>query len=127
MESNKKNNTEEIENKEEYDETMDELDYDEESASKSLNSIYEKTKEITEFQHLYDLAAACMFSTDREIGLAVLFSYDYFHLFINVLQNVLHEKNVLQNVLHENVLQNVPIQKISEIKSYKDLLQVLSR
>jgi hypothetical protein len=44
--------------------------------------IYEQTKNILIFQEFYDLAAARIISTDRLVGLSVLFSYNllpYFH------------------------------------------------
>jgi hypothetical protein len=63
------------------DETKDEQNYDDTSSTKMLNHVYSITKENTHFQELYSYAAATMFSTDPEIGLAVLFSYDYFVLF----------------------------------------------
>ena len=61
--------------------TRDEQDYDEASASKTMDFIYEKTFEHVLFQELYDIAASKMISMDRSIGLAVLFSYDYMALF----------------------------------------------
>ena len=61
--------------------THDENDYDGDSATKAMDYIYNKTKEHVAFQTLYDIAASKMLSTDREIGLAVLFSYDYLSLF----------------------------------------------
>ena len=61
--------------------TNDENNYDEQSMSKSMDIIYEKTRDHILFQNLYQHGAAKMFSLDQEIGLAVLCSYDYFHLF----------------------------------------------
>jgi len=61
--------------------TNDENNYDEESMSKAMDIIYEKTRNHKLFQYLYQHGAAKMFSMDQEIGLAVLCSYDYFHLF----------------------------------------------
>jgi hypothetical protein len=62
--------------------TKDEMDYDDNTISKTMGELYEFTKNNTYFQQLYDLAAALMFSTDREIGQVVLLSYDnlpFFH------------------------------------------------
>jgi hypothetical protein len=56
--------------------TRDENNYDIDAATKSMDYIFEKTKDIELFQTLYDLAAAKMLSMDRSIGLAILFSYD---------------------------------------------------
>jgi hypothetical protein len=63
------------------DETLDELHYDETIVSQFLDTVFANTKTNTLFQTLYDLAGAKMISMDREIGLAVLFSYDYFGAF----------------------------------------------
>ena len=63
------------------DETLDELHYDETTVSQFLDTVFANTKINPLFHALYDLAAAKMISTDREIGLAVLFSYDYFGVF----------------------------------------------
>lgn len=63
------------------DETIDELLIDEKQMSAAMDDIYEKTKNLKSFQSLYNSAAALMFSTDPNIGLAVLFSYDYFSVF----------------------------------------------
>ena len=63
------------------DETLDEQDYDNDNASKMLDYIYSITKSNQVFKELYEYAAATMLSQDFEIGLAVLFSYDYFILF----------------------------------------------
>ena len=63
------------------DETLDELHYDETTVSQFLDTVFANTKINPLFHALYDLAAAKMISTDREIGLAVLFSYDYFGAF----------------------------------------------
>lgn len=62
-------------------ETLDELHYDESIVSNFLDIVFENTNTNPLFQTLYDLAAAKMISMDREIGLAVLFSYDYFGAF----------------------------------------------
>jgi len=61
--------------------SRDEQDYNEFATEASLNYIYKQTESHPLFQKLYDLAAAAMFSLDRSIGLAVLFSYDYMALF----------------------------------------------
>jgi hypothetical protein len=65
------------------DETRDEISYDEDASTIMLDYVFDQTKENKLFQKLYDTAALRMFSVDKSIGLAVLFSYDYlktFHL-----------------------------------------------
>lgn len=62
-------------------ESLDELAYDQESSDKVLTNIFESTKDNAIFQDLYSRAAALMISEDMNIGLAILFSYDYLHLF----------------------------------------------
>ena len=59
-------------------ETVDEMSYDEESVSRILDTIYEKTRDHPLFKKIYETAAAKMISLDLEIGLAVIMSYDYF-------------------------------------------------
>jgi len=63
------------------DESRDEILYDERSISKCLDFVFEKTKSIPAFAELYLIGAGRMLSSDPEIGLAVVFSYDYFALF----------------------------------------------
>lgn len=63
------------------DETADELSYDETAAEKFMDYVYEKTKDHPLFQATYDIAAGFMFSMDRNIGLTILFSYDYLREF----------------------------------------------
>jgi len=72
---------EKVPHKEIDDITNDENNYDEQSMSKSMDIIYEKTRKNNLFKNLYQHGAEKMFSLDQEIGLAVLCSYDYFHLF----------------------------------------------
>jgi hypothetical protein len=62
-------------------ETRDELTYDESTVSAVMDKLFDLTKSHPLFQYLYDAAAAKMISTNREIGQAVLFSYDYLPLF----------------------------------------------
>ena len=65
-----------------YDEvTNDELMYEDDAMSKGLDEIYARTKDVPEFQEIYMLTAGFMLSTDPSIGLAVVFSYDYFDKF----------------------------------------------
>lgn len=59
-------------------ETIDEMSYDEDSMTKILDTIYEKTKDHPLFKKIYETAAAKMISLDPEIGLAIIMSYDYF-------------------------------------------------
>lgn len=66
--------------------SMDENDYDEEATSKAMNFVYEKTQNNPQFRDLYEQAAAKMLSDNKEIGLAVLFSYDYMALFHKCIQ-----------------------------------------
>lgn len=61
--------------------TQDELDYEEEAASAFLDAIYRHTRNHPTFLELYTLSAGVMLSEDAEIGLAVMFSYDYLGLF----------------------------------------------
>jgi hypothetical protein len=71
------------------DETRDELEYDESSAIMGMDWIYSKICDNTLFQILFDKAAAKFLSENREIGIAVLLSYDYLALFHNCMRTYL--------------------------------------
>lgn len=66
-------------------ESADEFLYDDNAISVSMDFLYSKTWDIQLFQTLYDMAAAKMISTDRNIGFAMLFSYNYFFFFHRML------------------------------------------
>ena len=63
------------------DESRDELLYDDTSISAGLDYIFDATKDVPAFSELFLVGAGRMLSENREIGLAVVFSYDYFELF----------------------------------------------
>jgi hypothetical protein len=68
-----------------YDEeTQDELLFDEVAVNSGMSNILEKTTGNRFFDELYSLAAGLMISTNRETGLCVLLSYDYFFDFYKV-------------------------------------------
>jgi len=62
-------------------ETLDELNYDDQAMSKYLDTVYTQTQSNVLFQRLYLSAAGLMLSTNPEIGLAILMSYDYMACF----------------------------------------------
>lgn len=68
-------------------ETIDEYNYDVDAVRKYLDRVYEDTHSRPEFKRLYELAAGLMFSTDHQIGLAVLMSYDYLAWFYSCYAN----------------------------------------
>lgn len=77
-----------------YDEeTEDELLFDEAAISTGMTNILEKVKGNNLFDELYSLAAAQMISIDRETGLCILLSYDYFSDFLNVWNTYLENPN----------------------------------
>lgn len=61
--------------------TIDEYMIDVPLMENTMKQLFDLTKHNTLFKNLYDLAAAKMFSTNREIGQSILFSYDYVYLF----------------------------------------------
>ncbi len=63
------------------DETRDEMLFDENQVCKGLDYVYNLTKTNQYFNDLYYSAAKVMFSEDPNIGIAVLYSYDYFIFF----------------------------------------------
>jgi len=79
-----------------YDEeTQDELLFDEDAMNLGMTNILEKTAGNRLFDELYSLAAAQMISMDKETGLCVLLSYDYFSDFYNVWTAYLENPNSL--------------------------------
>ena len=73
--------------------SKDEQNYDQKTISRCLNVISNLTKDSYELNELYKLASATMMSLDREIGLAVLFSFDYFKDFHLVLSVYFQDSN----------------------------------
>jgi hypothetical protein len=88
-------------------ETKDELLFDNEAVSKTMDFIYEKTHNNIQFQELYSIAASKMFSEDLQIGLAVLFSYDFFDTFhsclIDFFNNDFSNKNTHYLILKNKI------------------------
>jgi hypothetical protein len=73
-------------------ETLDEYFYDEPQFKTILNEIYKKTIDEVDFEEIYETAAHFMISNDCDVGLTVLFAYDYFRWFHPVLVNYLTGK-----------------------------------
>lgn len=65
--------------------SLDENKYDADATTEMLDFVYAATKCQSRFVQIYKHAAGFMFSEDPEIGLAVLFSYDYLVVFHPVL------------------------------------------
>ena len=86
------------------DETEDELLFDENAMIKSMDFIYEKTNNNAYFIELYKIAASKMFSEDENIGLAVLFSYDYLKDFTQCLNDfIIYSKTEKINELIKKI------------------------
>lgn len=66
------------------DETFDEMLFDNDAVNKGLEDILKKTQGNPLFEELFCLAAARMFSVDRETGLCILLSYDFFNDFYHL-------------------------------------------
>lgn len=66
--------------------------YDWELIEPKTNKLYERLKDIPEFQEKMTEAASNVLSSDLEIGLVILFSYDHFADFSDMLAK--HEINV---------------------------------
>ena len=84
------------------DETVDEMLFDYEKTEAAMNFIFEKTKDRSEFQELYLLAAAKLISLNTSIGMSICFSYDYFYLFHKYLVIFLVE-NRIDSEKHEQL------------------------
>jgi hypothetical protein len=78
-------------------------DYNDEIVKKTLDEIYELTKDNPLFKKLYETYAGKFLSTDCEIGLAVAFSYSYFQDFHPFLCEFLDGKgNVSREINQDN-------------------------
>ena len=66
-------------------ETKDELVFEGGAISQGMDYIYNATKENAALKQLYLDAAALMLSQNPDIGLSILFAYDYFADFHNCL------------------------------------------
>lgn len=78
----------ETENMDLDEETMDEMNYDYQSATVTMDFIFRTTKSIPEIMELYEKTASFMFSTDPNIGLTIMLGYDYLDLFHQLLQQI---------------------------------------
>lgn len=64
-------------------ESKDELEYDEDAAKIFMDDVYNKTKNNSLFRDIYSKGSSFMFSQDINIGVAIMFSYDYLDSFIS--------------------------------------------
>ncbi len=62
-------------------ESCHEMTYDIENMTYALDFVWQNTKTHPQFIELYQIAALEMFTEDLEVGLAILFSYDYLRFF----------------------------------------------
>jgi len=86
--------------------TKDELMYEADAMSKGLDDIYERTKDVPEFQEIYSICAGIMLSVDPNIGLAVVFSYDYFDKFHPCLVDFLRDGSI-SSANRENLMKKI--------------------
>lgn len=70
--------------------TKDEVFLDSKSITSSMDSLYNHTSIEPHLQDLYLRAAGRMFSTDLQIGQAVLCAYDTFDLYYSAVWHFLH-------------------------------------
>jgi hypothetical protein len=89
-------------------------DYDEASATLFLDYVYKLTKTNYFIKKLYILAAATMMSTDQNLGLSVLFSYNYLNLFHKFLVHYFTSKTTYKKDIEQN-------------ESYVELLNMFSK
>ena len=66
-------------------ETLDEYNYDDTATVAFLDKVSDLTLDYSYLVDLYKLAAARMFSADPEIGITILMSYDFLHLYYPML------------------------------------------
>jgi len=61
--------------------TMDELMYDSDKITNTMDLLFKITENHKLFENVYILAAGKILSTDKMIGQSILFSYDYLYLY----------------------------------------------
>jgi len=86
-------------------ESRDENEYDEDASAKAIETIFEKTRNCPAIDELYLLAAARMFSTEQDIGLAILMSYDYLFFFHPILAEFFGNHETFENKNHPLILE----------------------
>jgi len=86
-------------------ESKDENEYDDIASAEALDIIYHRTMESPVFQELYLLAAARMFSTEPDIGIAILFSYDYLFYFHQLLVEYFQHDDVFDLGPHPMIVE----------------------
>lgn len=79
------------------DETLDEELYENENTITAIDNIFERTKDNCVFQKMYLHAAGKLISERMDLGMVVLFSYDFFENFHSCLVKFLND-----GILHEN-------------------------
>lgn len=84
--------------KEEDDETKDELNYDMTIMEKGMEELFTITKNNPQFKEIYLYAAARMFSTDLSIGQAVICSYDTFYLYYTCIWHFINNNQEISNL-----------------------------
>ena len=90
-----------------YDEvTKDELMYEADAINKGLDDIYARTKDVPEFKEIYSTCAGFMLSVDPNIGIAVVFSYDYFDKFHPCLVDFLRDGSI-SSANRENLMKKI--------------------
>jgi len=112
------------------DETKQNDGYEKDKVDYAMEYLFNLTKDDPLFCNLYELAAAQMISTEKEIGQCILFSYHYFHLFHSCLCCFIQEKELTKNRLNGDV-QTIESEQTdkwnSENPAYKTLLEKLVR
>ena len=92
--------------------TTDEMMYDETAANDTMEYVSTHTIQRSDFISLYEKTASFMFSTDHNIGLTILFGYDYLDLF---------------HPLLTLFFSNTNIDSISSTREYKQLYDKLHK
>jgi hypothetical protein len=90
-------------------ETLDEFNYDDLAMSSYLDGVYKSTNTHPLFSRMYLSAAALMLSTNPEIGLAILFSYDYLGPFYLCYQSYLLDPESFSenNQLYRSIIERL--------------------
>jgi len=88
-----------------------EMTYDLENMTHAMDFIWQNTQHDAQFLELYRLAAVEMMTEDLEVGLAILFSYDYLRYFYPVFREYM--------VLNKRIVRHDPFYILLQHKLQK--------
>jgi hypothetical protein len=70
-------------------------EFDEKKINESVNTLYEKLKENQDLQNILEILKT---KFDEEVVFHMLFSYDYFHLFLPIIDKLLNNVSIEEEI-----------------------------